>query len=560
MPVRGVRYYQTVPPPEEEWEPDYATMAASGIRLVVLPIIAALSDEGGGRFDFSPLLRQLELARRHGLRVAVAPEVGPEASAAEAALFLRALASALAPFPALEAYDLASCAAQGESRAASAHRIEVLRNADPQHAVIVPASWQTDDLVDRAAAAGELLPHEATDQARAFARGRRLWVTGLRAHSVAQVRRQAWSGLASGAHALVYEAWRPELRAGVAASPGLARPDGSPSARLEAAIRLDELLARHPALAAARPVAAEAAVVVVPESEEFWAASGEGRDCYRDALLGAYRALGLRGAQVELAPPDALGAYPLAYVPMAPAVSAATADVLRRYVAAGGHLVAEACLARFDERGQSARETPRHGLAEVFGARALDAPERLEGEPRPTFAGRRGHYPCFGTREPLEATSGRVKSPFADGSAAIVDHVCGAGATRLIGTHVALGFQRTGERSYAQVVLDSLAFAGARPRVLTTSPEARVRLLKGDGDGWFLCAFNRADAPQEARLRMSRQLGRFRHAFDLRAAKHLRLLNNSLRLKLPPADGLVLLLEPAPPRRPWRRARPLVAP
>ena len=46
--------------------------------------------------------------------------------------------------------------------------------------------------------------------------------------------------------------------------------------------------------------------------------------------------------------------------------------------------------------------THTYGLTEVFGARAVDAAERIDQRPVPTFKGRRGAYPCACRREPLE--------------------------------------------------------------------------------------------------------------------------------------------------------------
>ncbi len=591
MARRGVRYYRTVPPPEGEWEQDYAAIARAGFELVVVPVPWALarSDEDG--LDLSPLLRQLELARKHGLGLVVAPDLlsAPEGlddktSRTQGAAFLRALAAAAAPHDSLAAYDLSAVGAfhhiprhgatlsevrHGHEEAAARLRwcVEAIRQADARRPVFAAGhcpGWQAAghagilaaETTDWGTLEWDCLLHRTLDRSRAAAGGRRVWVVGLPARTAAQVRLEAWSALVAGEHTHVYEAWRPELHAGADAPPALALPDGSPSPRLREIERLDALLARTPDLAAARPCPAEAAVVVLAECTDFWASSVNAQSGYWDALLDAQGALGSRGAQVELAPPEALAAYPVAYLPMPFAVSAATADALRRYVEAGGCLVAEAGLARFDEWTRTARETPLHGLAQVFGARALDVPEMLSRDPMPTFAGRRGPYPCCGYREPLEATTGRVKATFGDGTAAIVEHAFGSGATRLIGTHPSQGCEGNGDKRYAQVILDSLAFARVKQRVLCTSPEVCARILEGEEGVRFLCALNTGSAALEAKVRVSREVGRFRRALDLAAGKELRLLNNGLRLRLAASDGVVLRLDAGSrlPRLPrWRR-------
>ncbi|HUT32657.1 MAG TPA: beta-galactosidase trimerization domain-containing protein [Planctomycetota bacterium] len=530
MARRGVRYYRAVPPPEGEWEQDYAAIARSGFELVVVPVPL------GGQRDLAPLLRQLELAAKYGLSLVATPAPDAEAARLDAAR-VRSWANAI-------------------------------REAAPDLPVLVSepcagspalATFDTEGM-EWGCMAGDLLPHEVADRARAFARGRSLWIVGLSAHTTAQVRLETWSSLVAPDATLVYEAWRPDLHAGPNVQPGLARPDGTPSPRLAEAGRFDELLARDPALAGALPCPAEAVVVILREAEEFWEAAAS-QTGYWDALENACRALGSRGAHVEFAPPDALAGYPVAYVPMPFAMSAATADALRRYVEAGGCLVAEAGLARFDEQGRTARETPLHGLAEVFGARALDAPEMLTREPVPTFTGRRGPYPCCACREPLEATTGRVKAVFADGTAAVVENAFGSGTTRLIGTHPSQGCGGKDDKRYAQVILDSLAFAKVKQRVTTSSPDVCVRLLEGEGGVHFLCAFNTGSAAQEAKLRVSRAVGRFRQALHLVSGKEQRLLNNGLRVRIEPGDGVLLRLDAGPrlphlPRwRPGRRRR-----
>ncbi|HPD14762.1 MAG TPA: beta-galactosidase trimerization domain-containing protein [Planctomycetota bacterium] len=518
MARRAVQYYRAEPPPESEWERDFATMARSGFEGVVLPA------PWEGLRNQAALSRQAALAARCGLRVLVTPTFRARAARPDAAE-LRSWAKDVAEVS--DSLTVLLVARVGEAPPCDAGNME----------------WGFE--------ANGFLPHRVADQAVAFARHRPFWVVGLPAHTAEQVRLQAWSSLAVPGASLVYEAWRPDLQAGLGIRPGLARPDGAPSPRLEELLSFGRLLARHPDLATAKPFPAEAAVVVVRESERFWAASDEGAGSYWEAMSGAYEALGSRGAQVEFAPPDGLAPYPVAYLPMSLSVSPTTADALRAYVEAGGCLVAEAGVARFDERGATTRETPRHGLVALFGARALDAAETVSGDSIPTFSGRRGPYPCFGCREPLEATGGRAKSAFADGTAAIVDHALGSGTTRLIGTWPALGFARTGDRSYAQVILDSLALARLKQRVITTAPGPLVRLIAGASGLGFLCALNPKAAASEARLRVSRALGRFRHARDLQTGRRLRLLNNRLRMRVAPYDGVLLRLEAATPRR-WQ--------
>jgi len=681
MSRRGVRYYRALPPPEREWQEDYPAVARAGFDFVVVPVAWTWSHLGDEAFDFSALLRQLDLARDHKLELVAAidlttappwlasaqpdclheaatgvqalPRATPDAPAggwpglcldnsvarAQAGRFLRAAATALAKHPSLVGYDVSDYSAlealasaepehlfcqcagsrarfvawlrreyhediaslgqawgrryanwadiappaalgpfpdvldwrrfQRENAAAQLRWcVEALREVDRERPIIAAgACLGGEAVVDSAALAREVtewgcrldaeLPHEALDRVRGVAGGKHVSLTGFPADEASRARRANWSALGAGAQTLVYEAWRPEQRAASATRPALACPDGAPSERLAETQWFAQLLERHPDLAAARPDPPEVAIIVVEDSQAFWSASSAGGETYEAALRAAYDAFTARGARVELARPDALQAYPLAYLPLAPSMSGAGATALRRYVEAGGTLVAEACAARFDGRGLSNAASPGQGLTEVFGARAVDAPDVVPddaGRSRPTFKGRRGKFPCYLHREPLEATTGKVKASFADGTAAIVDNTFGAGAARLIGTHPSLGLARTGERSYARVIVDSLPFAKVRPRVSSSSPAVCVRLLEHEGVH-FLCVLNVTQAPQEATVTVRESVGKFRRALDLATGKGRRLRDNARRFKLGPGDGAVLRLESAPPRRRWRPRR-----
>jgi len=674
MMRRGVRYYRAVAPPEADWAGDYAAIAAAGFDFVVVPVPWSLCHLGDDEFGFTPLLRQLDLAREHHLGLVAAIDVGvspgwltrrhPEClhedalgrkaapratleapgggwpglcldhgiARSHARRFLQAVASASAPHPALEAYDLSGYEALRRHRgwkspgwfchcsATRALFVAWLRRTYGDDLGLLRRAWRSghtdwrdvgppppdlseqeqdstpemldwvrflrdnaatklrgcvaalreidadrpllaseepvdhDAATDALALASEVTdlgcrvnhcpPDTAIDYTRAGAGGKRLWVTGMDTQTVADLRLAQWRLLCSGADTAVYDGWRPEPLAGLDARPALARPDGSASPRLDVVAQFGHWLAQHPELASARPAPAEAAVVLVRETQQFVTASHPGSHAYAEAIQGAYKALTARGVRVELVLPEALGGYPLAYVPMADALSAATADALRRYVDSGGCLVAEAGIAQLDERGLALRRSPGHGLDELFGAFALDVADPGLDEPRPTFKGRRATYPCYGRRQPLQATTGKVKATFVDdGTAAIVDNAFGAGCARLIGTRPSYGYLEDGSKPCAQVVLDSLAYAKVRPRAVTSSPAVCVRLLEGDGVH-FLCAFNTASTPQEAAIGVSGSVGRFRTGVDLVTGKPHRLRGNGRRVKLGPAEGLVLRLEP----------------
>jgi len=447
--------------------------------------------------------------------------------------------------------------------------VEAIRETDPDRPVIAtghPVGTETQALSGSLARevtewgttfSDTIPPHEAIDRVRAFAPGKKLWLVDAPPTSdwASRPREMHSSIHCSGADTLVYAAWRPELRFAPSHQATLARPDGTPTELRTQADAYTDLMAAHPDLATARPAPPEVAIVVVPEAQ---ALSNTDSDCccasYRQALGGAYRAFAGRGAQPVFVAADDLPGYALAYVPHTPAMSPDTADALRRYVHGGGCLVAEAGLGLLDEHGIGSRTSPGSGLDEVFGARAAGAPQMVGEEDKTTFKGRRAAYPCAALREPLEATTGKVKASFADGTAAIVDHTFGEGTARLIATCPSLGCAAGNDKRHARVILDSLAYAKVRPRVTTSSPALCVRLLEGD-DAWFVCVLNPSAKTVQATVAISRVLGSFASVQDMATGKSHRLHNNARRMKLDPGRDVVLRLATSAHRRRWRRKK-----
>jgi beta-galactosidase len=171
--------------------------------------------------------------------------------------------------------------------------------------------------------------------------------------------------------------------------------------------------------------------------------------------------------------------------------------------------VAEARLAWNDERGFSSDEIPGMGLAAVFGAREkvirpLERPEViLEANPAlPGWTpGMRAGAAAF--EEELEPLPGaRVLARFAGGAPAIVEHSYGKGKAILVGSFLAMAYERQHNEAGKQVLLSLARAAGVAPEVAVSganTSQVEVRRLEGN-DFQFLFAFNHSDHPAEARI------------------------------------------------------------
>jgi len=169
--------------------------------------------------------------------------------------------------------------------------------------------------------------------------------------------------------------------------------------------------------------------------------------------------------------------------------------------------VAEARLAWNDERGFSSEVIPGFGLSEVFGAREkiirpMDRSEILV-EGRAGLSGLAPNEKINGEafEEDLEPLGdAQVLARFAGGEPAIVERSFGKGRAILVGSFVALGYQRHHEDSSKRLLLALARSAGMTPEVEVSgagTSEVEVRRLVGDRFE-ILFAFNHAEAPADA--------------------------------------------------------------
>jgi len=206
---------------------------------------------------------------------------------------------------------------------------------------------------------------------------------------------------------------------------------------------------------------------------------------------------------------DKLGQYKILFVPFPVMISKNVTEGLTRFIQNGGTVVAEARLAWNDERGFSSDEVPGMGLAKVFGARekvirprdkpeiVLDSNATLSGWP----AGTRVSAAAF--EEDLEPLPGaRVLAHFADGAPAIVENTYGKGKTILVGSFLAMSYQREHQQSAKELLLAFAHAAGVKPEVTISgenTSQMEVRRLVGNGLE-LLFAFNHADHPADAKI------------------------------------------------------------
>ena len=322
-----------------------------------------------------------------------------------------------------------------------------------------------------------------------------------------------WKVLSHGAREISVYAWYPMNSGFESNGYGLINLDGTLTARARAAGMVAQQIAQHGGdLLAAEPARAQVAVLfnrlsyMVGGSEPSLSKLG---NATRDSLLGLHRAFLEQQIPVDFVHPmdvvhDKLSQYKILFLPFPVMLSKNVAEGVVRFIQNGGSVVAEARLAWNDERGFSSDEVPGMGLATVFGAREkvirpLEKPEVVLGP----NAGLPGWTP--GTRavaeafeEELEPLPGaHVLARFADGAPAIVENAYGKGKAILVGSFLAMAFERQHNEAAKQVLLAFARGAGVTPEVTVSghnTSQIEIRRLEGD-EVQFLFAFNHSDQP-----------------------------------------------------------------
>src|SRR5579872_4164745 len=315
-------------------------------------------------------------------------------------------------------------------------------------------------------------------------------VTGMRiAEPVVgnELRFWMWNTISHGAREIAIYAWYPMSSGYESNGYGLVNLDGSVTERARAAGDTARIIeAQAAALLAARPAPAQVAILynrlsyMVGGTEPSLSKLGNAE---RDSLLGLHRIFLEEQIPVDFIHPEdvaanRLGRYKIVFLPYPVMLAKDVAAGIRRYVENGGTVVAEARLAWNDARGIASDIIPGAGLDEVFGAREhlirpADHPE-LEINPLPGLPGMaaREKVAAAGFEEELTpAESAQVLARFADGQPGVVENSFGKGKAVLVGSFLALAYEREPEVSTKRLVLALAEQAGVAPEVMITGAD-----------------------------------------------------------------------------------------
>jgi beta-galactosidase len=327
-----------------------------------------------------------------------------------------------------------------------------------------------------------------------------------------------WKVLAHGAKEIAVYAWYP-MNAGYESNGyGLINLDGTVTPRARAAGKVaQEIESSANDLLSTQPARAQVAVLfnrlsfMVGGSESSLSKLG---NATRDSLMGVHRAFFEQQIPMDFVHPtdvvhDKLGHYKILFMPFPVMISKNVTEGVTRFIQNGGTVVAEARLAWNDERGFSSDEVPGMGLATVFGAREkvirpVEKPEIvLDSDPELPGLASGARVVAEAFQQELQPLPGaRVLAHFADGAPAIVENTYGKGKTILVGSFLAMSYEREQQEPTKQLLLAFARAAGVKAEVTVSADntsQIEVRRLVGDGLQ-FLFAFNYADHTANAKI------------------------------------------------------------
>ena len=341
-----------------------------------------------------------------------------------------------------------------------------------------------------------------------------------------------WQAVAHGAREIAVYAWYPMSSGFESNGYGLINLDGTLTDRAKAAGSTAQVMARNArSLDLARPAPAQVAILydrlsyMVGGSQPSLSDLGNAE---RDSLLGVYRAFFEKQIPVDFVHPSALGgdhlnSYKILFLPYPVMLTESAAAEVKKYVARGGTVVAEARLAWNDERGFASPVIPGFGLDEVFGAR--ETLIRPDPEPQLVIQPSAG-LPGINAGEAIAAAAfeedlepyagGRVLARFSGGGAAVIEKTFGRGKAILIGSFPGLAYQRKHDPSTRQLLLALASGAGVTPEVEVSGPgtsQLEVRRLISS-DEQLVCAFTHSSDPSQATLSL-RLPWKVKEALDL---------------------------------------------
>jgi beta-galactosidase GanA len=304
-------------------------------------------------------------------------------------------------------------------------------------------------------------------------RGRRDGIRSTPQPAADSVELWMWNALAAGASGVMFWQWRPELLGPESPGYGLCTPDGSVTARVEAASRgaavcelteMDGRVLRLPTVG----------LLVSRRSALHAWATDRHMDVYREAVLGAYRIFADLDVPVTILHEDQLATAGVPehvrtlYWPMPTVVDEPMAERLADFARAGGRLVTECAPGEYASLGRRRSVVPGLGLAEIFGAHEVET-DAVDDIAIAMVGG--NSLTGAWQRESLSLDTATAIGYFPDGSIAVCEAAYGAGTAVWIATYPSIAYARRPDTA-TRTAIESLLAPAAAERLASWATSA----------------------------------------------------------------------------------------
>ncbi len=330
-----------------------------------------------------------------------------------------------------------------------------------------------------------------------------------------------WSTVAKGARAINIYAYYPMSSGYESGGYGLINLDGSVTERAIAAGKTAQIITKYQdVFLRSRPVPAQVAIVYNPLAQMV---GGEQRtvttDMNQQSLLGYYRFFTKENIPVDFIhrrdlESGELSQYKLIIVPYPLMFTEAAAAGLRKFISAGGRVVAEARLAWNDERGYAASAIPGMGLDAVFGVRetsvkmAEEVAMRIVETAHPAMKRLTVNDTLWGANfaESIETLQGggRILARLEDGSPCLAAAAYGKGETLFIGSFLGMASHLTPKKTNAEFLRGVVDWARIERRYSSSHDgreDAAVEIRAQENpQGWILFLINHEEKPQQLQV------------------------------------------------------------
>ncbi len=302
------------------------------------------------------------------------------------------------------------------------------------------------------------------------------------------IKKFIFSGIAGNQKGFIFWQYRPEILGRETPTWGLSYLDGEETPWLKSFAECGKVLQKNAEfLLAAKPNKADVAVLYNPENQIFaWSSTGNEKTA-TDSLLGYHRALYERNFIIDFIHPmefekDILNNYKVLVIPFPYVLNKIITDKIKSWVEKGGTLICESYAGGWNiENGHHEKIVPGYGLHEIFKVKqaivnpAVNGKINIRIKKDLKYINKDEIVNGAIISETFFNNGAEVIAEYENGEPAIILSKFGKGKAVLMGSYIALPFQRTKEENNGDILVSlvEMAIKISKPEI---SENKKIRL------------------------------------------------------------------------------------